>query len=99
MYFFFIGLFLVAFQVTCYGAPERLLPVPQRSLNISQEERRVEKRACLTNISFSREYLGHPKQALDSVIVKKGDKPGIYEVGVSVRPNSPYEARRIPLFN
>ena len=46
MYFFFIGLFLVAFQVTCHGAPERLLPVPQRSLDISQEERRVEKRAC-----------------------------------------------------
>ena len=43
MYFFFIGLLLVAFQVACHGAPERLLPVPQL---VRQEEKHVEKRAC-----------------------------------------------------
>ncbi|KAL9981251.1 hypothetical protein ACROYT_G009927 [Oculina patagonica] len=45
MSFFFIGLFLVAFQVTCHGASERLFPVPPLPVDISQEETHVEKRA------------------------------------------------------
>ncbi|KAJ7377238.1 hypothetical protein OS493_030049 [Desmophyllum pertusum] len=45
MYIFFIGLFLVALQVTCDGAPERSFPVPQRPADVSQEEKHIEKRA------------------------------------------------------
>ncbi|KAL9981253.1 hypothetical protein ACROYT_G009930 [Oculina patagonica] len=49
MSFFFIGLFLVAFQVTCHGAPERLFPVPQLPVDVSQEKTDVEKRALCTD--------------------------------------------------
>lgn len=45
MYICFIGLFLVAFQVTCDGAPERLIPAPKLPADVSQEEKLVEKRA------------------------------------------------------
>ncbi|KAJ7382012.1 hypothetical protein OS493_037714 [Desmophyllum pertusum] len=49
MYIFFIGLFLVALQVTCDGAPERSFPVPQRPADVSQEEKHIEKRASAPN--------------------------------------------------
>lgn len=44
MYVFAIGLFLVAFQVSCDGAPERLIPVPTPPANVSQEKH-LENRA------------------------------------------------------
>ncbi|KAL9981245.1 hypothetical protein ACROYT_G009920 [Oculina patagonica] len=47
MYIFFIGLVLVAFQVTCHGAPGRSFPESELPSNVSQEEEQIEKRtAC-----------------------------------------------------
>lgn len=46
MYVFLIGLVLVAFQVTCDGAPGRSLPVPELPSNVTQEEEQIEKRTC-----------------------------------------------------
>lgn len=46
MYIFFIGFFLIASQVICHGAPERLFPVPQRPADVSREEKYMEKRDC-----------------------------------------------------
>lgn len=44
MYIFFIGLVLVAFQVTCDGAPGRSFPVPELLSDIFKEEEHMEKR-------------------------------------------------------
>ena len=38
MYVFAIGLFLVTLQVTCDGAPERLIPVPTPPADVPQEK-------------------------------------------------------------
>ena len=45
MYICALGLLLAAFQVTCDGAPERLIPALKLPADVSQEEKLVEKRA------------------------------------------------------